>query len=66
VYSIYLQSAVIIDLGLVVLTRPFFFITTGYFFPSWYLFVNKHKFFWGVDRATTLARKGSGALVAPW
>jgi hypothetical protein len=54
-----------INWGLVVLARPFFFITTGSSFPWGDIFVNKQKFFGGVDRTQTLACKASGALVAP-
>jgi len=49
-----------INWGLVVLARPFFFITTGYSFPSGDIFVNKQKFFGGVDRTQTLACKLGG------
>lgn len=59
------MMATFINWGLVVLARPFFFITTGYSFLLGYIFVNKQKFLGGVDRTKTLAYKASGALVAP-
>lgn len=49
-----------------VLAGLFFFITTGYSFPSIDYFVKKQKFLWRVDRAKSFACNSSGALVTPW
>jgi len=52
-------------LGLVVLAGSFFFITTGYSFPSRDYFVNKQKFLRRVNRAKSFACNSSAAIVAP-
>ena len=54
------------NFGLVVLARPFLFITTRRFFLYRDYFVNKLYFTKWVWSAKTLACNGFGAIVAPW